>query len=230
MQITTTPLLAINDTIYMVLKSYQIDTATLPIQQAKVELHNIMQSQPDANATWGYFPEIADNDHQYPASQRLASAMETIMSDDPRIPSSSVDLAFVRLATSEPESSFGGFHVDVNPGVAHAWTPDVPKDSNILRVLFNVYDEPRKLEFYPYLVQKLRADGYDIPAEHYKILNFPKSLKTTTIEIPPIEKNRVYCLQFLSNLIPHAGRTYAEGHFLVSFGGYISPQLNPFAP
>lgn len=221
MRIKTEPLFNRDGVVYMVLKRYDLDTTKLPIEQAKSELTNIIASQPDANATWGYFPEITDTERDYTNCKLLGDAMQSITIADDTIPTDTLSLAFVRLATSEPESKFGGFHVDVSPGIAHARSKDAPTDSNILRILFNVYDKPRKLEFYPHTADELRAQGHDIPAQEYKILQFPDSLKTQTIEIPPMTATSVYCLQFLSNRIPHAGRTYQEGHFLVSFGGYI---------
>lgn len=227
-KITTTPIFSYNNEPLMVLKRYKISTASLPLVAARAELEEKIRKSGDASATWGYFPEIKDN-FPYQASKRLAKHMQSVLQHDIQIANYPVDLAFVRLAVSEPQSSFGGFHVDVSPGIAHTWTEGVEPTANILRILFNVYDKPRRLDFYPYTAFELREKGYDIPSNTYKILNFPGALKVESILIPPLESGALYAVQFLSNYIPHAGRTNAEGHFLVSFGGYITPEENPFS-
>lgn len=227
MLIQMNPIFSHNDQPVMVLKRYSFDTAKLPLKAARNELlQKIAENSNDSN-TWGYFPELKDDFH-YAASKALARAIERdIVSQDTHIARYPVDLAFVRLATTEPKSDFGGFHVDVSPGIAHEWSKTVDPNANILRILFNVHSAPRFLDYYPYDADDLQAKGYDIPRNTYKILDFP-DLKPQRIAIPPIEKDAVYALQFLSDHVPHAGMTGDDGHFLVSFGGYI-PSVNPFA-
>ena len=225
MEIQTQPILIHDGAVQMVLKCYGFNTAKLPVEPAKHELSQIINNQPDANATWGYFPEIPEGDIEYAKSKALAHSLKKVLARDDSLPAEALDLAFVRLATAEPDTTFGGVHVDVSPGIGHAWQPGIPDTSNILRVLCNVHDQPRTLEYYPHTADELRAKGHNIPAKNYRILTFPDKMKSETIEIPAMGGGALYSLQFLSNKVPHSGRTDQAGHFLVSYGGYVAGQF-----
>jgi len=209
------------------IERYEFPIEKLPIGAAQSELEKYIKDRSDADSnTWGYFPETKPDDTEYPATVSFVNAFEReLLSKVDDLKDVNVQLAFVRRATAEPVSNFGGFHIDASAGISHAWPEDVPKDMQVLRMLFNIGDQPRKLEFYPHTVEQLRQKGIIIPRDHYVMLNdLSQSLKTESIDIPPIEDNALYGLTFVSTMVPHAGKTSGEGHFLISYGAYITNQ------
>ncbi len=212
-------------TLPMRIEHYALDTQRLKYAPVAKELEHMIKTSSDGKSkTWGYFPELEPNDSDYPKTIDLIRAFQSeIIQHDRLLSSLPLQLAFVWRATAEPSSEFGGFHVDVNAGISHEWPADVTPDMQVFRMLFNLGDSPRRLEFYPFTLETLAAKGVIIPRDHYQMLQLPVYLKTESIDIPPVESSAVYGLRFISNRVPHVGKTDGSGHFLVSYGAYISP-------
>lgn len=131
-----------------------------------------------------------------------------------------LDLAFIRIARSKPLSEYGGFHIDVDKGVGHIKTRN--DNSDILRVLINLGSFPREVLYVRESIENLRTQGFDIPEDRYKSVVVPEHIQQAKIQIPALTKDMVSVLQFRSNKVLHMGKTYAEGHFLALYGGYIN--------
>lgn len=208
----------------MQLQRFELGTSSLAIDPAKDELERYIETKSDGQSqTWGYFPEMNPDTTDYPETLRLISNFDNIVvAKQPVLQKLGLQLAFVRRATSEPVSEFGGFHVDANAGISHMWPTDVNQTKEVFRILFNLDSVPRTLSFYPYTLEDLRNQGIDIPRDHYEMLNnLPDTLQQAAIDIPPIEAGAVYALSFISTQIPHAGKTTQNGHFLITYGAYI---------
>jgi hypothetical protein len=213
-------------TLPMQLQRFSFDVDMLPIENARRELEAYIASRSDGKSkTWGYFPETNPDTSEYPATLQLVDAFETsILAGVPQLHDLPLKLAFVRRATDEPVSQFGGFHVDANAGISHVWPEDVDSNQEVFRLLFNLCEVPRTLQFYPYTLEQLREQGIDIPRDHYEMLdNLPDALEIAAVDILPKEDNAIYGLSFISTQIPHAGHTTNAGHFLITYGAYISP-------
>lgn len=196
------------------------------------ELERLIIDKSDGQSkTWGYFPEMNPDDREYPATLELIRAFEEqVIGCSPMLKGFELQLAFVRRATDEPRSNFGGFHVDASAGIGHQWPADISLDSHVLRLLFNLDRSPRILEYCPLTSDDLRNNGIDIARDHYEMLEFPKDVPIEKIKIPPIESDAVHGLMFISTKVPHAGKTTSAGHFLISYGAYITPlQAEAFA-
>lgn len=207
----------------MILREYRVDRAKLDFDAAHRELLAHIATRADDSHTWGYFPELAPDLTEYPQSVRLAGQLEENLFDkEPELRQQNYTLAFMRAASQEPVSEFGGLHIDVHAGIAHKRDAAVPPESQIIRVLLNPYAYPRTLRYIAMTTTELRARGFDIPYERYQILRFPADIPTAQVEIPPLEDDRLYGLQFYSSLIPHAGITDQQGHFLIAYGAYTN--------
>lgn len=214
-------------TLPMVIEKFEFDTSALNLEAARRELEEKIDLLSDGDSqTWGYFPELNPNDAEYPQTiQLITGFQETVIDQDPLLRTLPLKLAFVRRAIAEPKSKFGGFHVDANAGISHVWPKDVPADNHVFRMLFNLGDVPRKLEYYPFTLNQLREKGIDIPRDHYEMLKLPDDLPVHSTDIPPAEPGALYGLTFISTKVPHAGRTTGSGHFLISYGGYIDAAM-----
>lgn len=207
----------------MALRSYTTqDDELLHTDKARRELEKLIEKESDGKShTWGYFPELLPDQGQYPECIALAEAFEaSILGADTSLRNEPLNLAFIRRATAEPESIYGGLHVDVSAGIDHVRSPRNP-ESAILRTLFNLGEFPRTLEYYPYTVAELGEQGITISQENYEILQLPDSLDSEKVAIPPKTHDTLYGIVFISSEIPHAGRTTPDGHFLISYGAYI---------
>lgn len=211
----------------MMLRKYQL-SQPLGTAQAKDELENFIATQSDGKShTWGYFPELKPNKNEYSNSIKLANEVEKqVLLPNNLLMPMNLELAFVRLATSEPQSSYGGMHIDVSRGIGHEWPPEIDwRTHHVMRCLFNVGEYPRKLEFADITIDEYKKKyGKEVPRDRYKQLDISDDVPLLSAEIPPMENDAVYCIQFISTLIPHAGRTGGPGHFLVCYGGYVEAQ------
>lgn len=200
----------------MILRKYEIDSRQLELEQARKELEDYIKTKADKTSyTWGYFPELNDGEN-YSRSIRLLNTLKKRF-----LQSVNVQPAFVRLAISEPISDFGGFHIDVSPGIGHTKKYG---DGDILRILFNIGEYPRTLEYCAVSLDKLsKKHGLEIPTDHYEAIDLPKNL-IERIEIPPFANNELWMLAFKSNQVVHSGTTNEKGHFLASFGGILPEQ------
>lgn len=127
----------------------------------------------------------------------------------------------MRLALGRPRSEFGGLHVDVHAGVGHDWPDDVPRESQILRLLINLGQSPRRVEYSPLTIEMLRhRHGMQISRQRYEVLRLPTGVPRCHVDIPAADE-ALWCLRFVSSIVPHAGHTDDQGHFLASFGGYL---------
>lgn len=208
----------------ILLEMFKFPLGTINVTAARKELEQMIKIKSDGySQTWGYFPELKPDPKEYPKVSRFVKDFEKYVLNKYKVlNSTNLRLAFVRRAVSEPISDFGGLHVDVSAGIDHKWDKSNSADKLILRVLFNLDKTPRKVEYYPYTRNQLKTK-YDIKIDprNYKILNMPSYLKSEFTEIPPAADDCVSALIFISSHIPHAGRTDSNGHFLVSYGGYI---------
>jgi hypothetical protein len=119
-------------------------------------------------------------------------------------------------------------HVDVHAGVNHCWPQDIPTDGHIIRLLLNLGPTLRRLEYSSITVdQLLERHGMAISRTRYEPLDLPTGVPVRYVDIPPLDHNTVWCLRFVSSLIPHAGRTDGRGHSLASYGGHLTPNLLP---
>lgn len=196
----------------MIVRSYAIDSKALDLSAVRKELLSHLKGEGDGKShTWGYFPELKTDTAQYQRSTKLLENLHERL-----FPELDVDPAFVRIATAEPKSDFGGLHIDVSPGIGHQ---KHHVEGGILRILINIGDYPRKLLYSPLPLEELRKKyEIDIPEKSYSIINLPPEVPTKVLEIPPLEEGYVHVLCFRSDKVVHAGLTTEAGHFLASFG------------
>ncbi|HZM74363.1 MAG TPA: hypothetical protein VFC19_01475 [Candidatus Limnocylindrales bacterium] len=215
----------------MVLRPLRINVAALNLSGARRELADHIRYRSDGlSRLWGYFPDLGESINQYPQSKKLADDLtyQVLQEAGEPVPAALLRLAFIRLAVGEPQSSVGGMHVDVHAGVNHHWPQDIPSDWHIIRLLLNLGPTPRRLEYSSITIDRLREQhGMAISRTHYEPLDLPTGVPLRHVDIPPLDRNTVWCLRFVSSLIPHAGRTDGRGHFLASYGGYLAPGLLP---
>lgn len=208
----------------MALHEYGIEPELFDFDAAYQELVNHIHTQTDASHTWGYFPELNPDPQDYPESVRLAEQLRTHLFDQqPQLQQLDYTLAFIRAATAEPVSDYGGLHVDVHVGIAHQRDARVDPQAEIIRFLLNPYSHSRTLRYIAMTADELREEGFDVPTNHYRILELPESLPFKEVEIPPLTDGRICGLQFYSSLIPHAGITDQRGHYLIVYGAYKDP-------
>ena len=152
----------------------------------------------------------------------LQQSFDTTFLDIPELQGIDLRLAFIRLATSEPQSSFGGLHIDASAGIDHIPPKNRPTNQDsILRVLINLYDEPRELRYCTESITALRQ-GVSIPEDHYEIVELPKDIQLKSYFVEPRQTTRIYGIMFDSSSTLHAGYTNQKGHFLLSYGGYAN--------
>ena len=135
-------------------------SVTTLLEAAQQELQRKVATESDGDsATWGFFPELDPDTSDYPACTALRTWFDKEFLSAPQLQSFELNLAFIRLATSEPQSSFGGLHIDASAGIDHLPPKQRnPQDNAILRVLINLYHEPRELQYTTTSIKKLRAD------------------------------------------------------------------------
>lgn len=208
----------------MTLAEYPIDARRLGFAAAWFELAGMIRS--DSNHTWGYIPEMDPDPEEYLASVRLAGALATQLLTRPGLNDIDAELAFVRVATTEPDSTYGGLHVDTSPGILHHRDPRFPAATHrIVRLLCNADNEhPRTVEYVPITRTALGEQGVEISTEEYEILDgrLPTDTPRLTIAVPPRTDHSIYVLRFDADQVVHAGRTDRRGHFLISWGAYVS--------
>ena len=194
------------------------------IAEAKEELAQKVATQSDGeSATWGFFPELNPNLAEYPACVALRVWFDREFLQLPPLRPFVLQLAFIRLATSEPRSSFGGLHIDASAGIDHVPPQGRdPASNTILRVLINLYNEPRQLQYASESIDDLRAVGADIHKDHYKIVRLPSIISLKKYDVQPRQSGAIHGIMFDSGKTLHAGKTNEQGHFLLSYGGYAT--------
>jgi hypothetical protein len=206
----------------MVLSRWPVDVSTLNLDGARRELESLIRTSSDGiSRQWGYFPDLDPDPAHYRQSRQLGHELAQLIPTF--IDAPPLRLAFVRLALGRPRSEFGGLHVDVHAGIRHDWPDDVPRESQILRLLINVGQSPRRVEYCPLTIEMLRQrHGMEISGHRYEVLQLPAGVPLCHVDIPAAGA-AIWCLRFVSSIVPHAGRTDDQGHFLASFGGYLPP-------
>jgi len=195
------------------------------IANARTELAHKVQTLSDGqSATWGFFPELHPEEADYPACVALKSIFDQQFLQLAPLQPFALKLAFIRLATSEPQSSFGGLHIDASAGIDHLPPKERPAEHDgILRILINLYDEaPRKLAYSVENIDSLRQQGVSIPADHYEIVKLPAGMPLQHYLVPAAEPDCLHGVMFESSSVLHAGQTNQKGHFLLSYGGYAN--------
>lgn len=196
----------------MVLEKHTLDVNLELLSRARNEL--LMYTTNAETGTWGYFPELKD-ENTYHSSQALSDYLQFLLGKG-------LDwkLAFVRLATKEPRSEYGGFHIDVDLGIGHT-KPAEFQGKEIVRALVNVGAVPRTLAYIDKTRDELAKEGYAINPNKYEILKFSQDM-IKTIDIPPISEQNIWVLKFCSSQLPHFGLTDSRGHFLAAYGAWTS--------
>lgn len=208
----------------MVLEKYKIKPQLFGFQKAYKELLQHEQKRSETKSQWGYFPGFEiDERKTYPNCLKLADQLKKkFLSKMHHSVEKNLQLAFIRMASKEDQGVFGGFHVDVDPGIKIVKEQPIPQGTEILRLLINPDKNSRFIKYSPLDKHRLREFGIEISDDQYNQINLPENLVAETIEIPPIGKNSVHSLKFWSSLIPHAGVTDSRGHFLISYGTYVN--------
>ena len=196
----------------MVLEKHIIKIDKKLLDNAREELFTYAEKS--EVGTWGYFPEIKD-ENNYPFSIKLTKDIKIILGH--RL---DWKLAFIRVATKESKSEYGGFHIDVDIGVGHKKLEQF-KDREIIRALINLYSYPRKLAYIDKTRDELIQEGFKINENKYEILKFPEKM-IKTIDIPAINEENLWVLKFCSSQIPHFGLTDEHGHFLAAYGAWTN--------
>ena len=196
------------------------------LRQAKEELEEKVVNFSDGQSeTWGYFPELKPNIKEYPACKSLESYFENEFLGLSELAGLNLQMAFIRLAIREPKSAFGGMHVDVNTGIDHIKSFDyISLDCGILRVLINLSDSVRELKYCPLNLEELSKKDIHINFDHYEVIQLPADIEIKKYSISPISKNIVHGLMFISSDYLHMGVTNQNGHFLLSYGGYVKKE------
>lgn len=201
------------------LEEYELDRG-IDFEAARDELSRYIRERADDSHTWGYFPEITDDSASYPACMRLGEALRAALL--PAFPENErlMELAFIRMASQEPVSEYGGLHIDADKGIMHE-RPAANRSYNILRTLVNLSESiPRKLGYTKETAGELRSMGTDISEFEYKRIELPPQINLEVVEIPPRTWHSIHVLKLWSDLIPHMGLTDRRGHFLAAYGMY----------
>ena len=205
----------------MVLEKYEIDLSQ-EINAARKELEKLLIQNADNSHTWGYFPQYCDNPSYYSSCIRLGKRLTENLIRGLSEPEKSMSLAFIRLASDRPNSSYGGLHIDVDSGVAHQRDKTIAENLDIIRLIVNLGEHPRIIEHIPFTKEELRDFGYKISDDKYEVLTLKEGFPKKRIEIPPRKDNAIYALKFWSSQVPHAGITDECGHFMAAFGCYAN--------
>lgn len=202
------------------LGEYQVPFGELAFDQAFSELE--FRADDESNHTWGYFPAYAQSE-DYPQASALAGSIETHVLSEGSLRSQDFKLAFIRVATAEPDARFGGLHVDVDIGVGHQRDPETyGENQEIIRLLFNASRKvPRRLEWAETTRDQLNNRGVNVSGDRYEALELSKDIPIHAADIPPRTDHSIFGLRFLSSQIPHRGVTDGRGHFLIAYGAYV---------
>ncbi len=206
----------------MVLEKHSIGASYYCFASAQEELLKYEKEKAEDGCTWGFFPGLEkDEESIYPNCTLLMKQLYSkfITSLEKNI-DKRLKLAFVRVASKEPKSQYGGMHIDVDIGVGHSRDPSVPENYEIVRALLNPYRHPRLVSYTELDRNQLKKAGLEIPSDKYLILNLPRDIQIKVVEIPPLENDFIHMLKFWSSLIPHCGLTDEKGHYLIAFGAY----------
>lgn len=199
----------------MILEKHSINKNDFNFEKAKQELQKYEKEKAENQCTWGYFPQLNPNPKEYPESIKLSEQIKNNLLKE----KINWQLAFIRVASKEPKSEYGGMHIDVDVGIMHK-RDEKTKHKKILRALINSHTHSRKVNYSYLTIDQLKEKEIEVGKENYQILNLPKKY-IRTIEIPPIESNAIYMLKFISSQVPHAGITNENGHFLIAYGAYL---------
>lgn len=208
----------------MELGEYRLPFAAFYLRQAQEELESMIT--PESNHTWAYLPGHKPEDWKtYPKNSELAELLDEGLITQNRSRSDTFKLAFIRVATEEPGTEFGGLHVDVDIGVGHKRDPEVPVASKeITRLLFNAsYLVPRTLQWADTTRDLLLQRGIEVSGEVYSPLDLPEDVQRHLVDIPPRTADSIFGLKFVSSQVPHQGLTDGSGHFLIAYGAYSDP-------
>jgi len=198
----------------IVLEKYACELSVNKLYESRSELQKHIESNGNGSLTWGYFPEIKDQ-NQYPKCRILEEELSELLLSKIN---KNFSLAFIRLSVGKPASDYGGLHIDVDIGVGHTRTTPY----EIVRLIANIGDAPRTIEYIDIDSDDLKNMEVEISRDKYAIITPPKSIKIKKLEIPPREKDAIWILRFWSSLIPHAGITNEDGHFVAAYGMYSS--------
>ena len=202
----------------MVLEKHEVNLYDYNFEKVKQELLSYAKEKAGTSFTWGYFPGMEkDEEKLYPNCIKLTKQLRNNFLNKEKI---DWKLAFIRVASKESKSGFGGLHIDVDIGVGHKRDKEVGKDKEIVRLLINPNNYSRKLQYVEFDREKLNEIGINISQSSYNVLNLPKNIEIKTIEIPPMKGNEIYTLKFWSSLVPHFGFTDEKGHFLIAYGAW----------
>jgi hypothetical protein len=117
-----------------------------------------------------------------------------------------------RAPAVEEGVHFDGFHLDTHP--------DIRSDSEgveLTRLLINLAPTPRVFRYAAIDRFELAQLGVRVPRADYQVVELPPDVEVRTIEIPPLEPNRVSALAFRASVVPHVGSDGPDGHFLASY-------------
>ncbi len=206
---------------------HELDTSQLPLAAAQAELEVHIAELTDSSYTWGYFPGYKQDSKDYPASMELADQFERLVLDeDLSLKGLNLRLAFVRRAIGAPQSEYKGLHVDVNRGIEHVRDASWRDNTEIIRHIFNIATVPRALLYAPESFEDLEDAGLVIPRHSYHALTAAELayVTPTTVDAPPIEPDGVYELRLVSSQVLHFGDTGEDGHFVISYGGFVTPK------
>ncbi len=207
----------------MTLEEYTLPDITAYIEDARKELENIVLNNEDTSHTWGYFPQYCKDPQQYTKCIELNRQLTSHIVQKQPHPENTMSLAFIRRATAKPISDYCGFHIDVDVGVGHQ--RDQEQQGDIIRLVLNLDEKAqRTVGFIPFTKQQLRAQGFSIPEDNYKMLDFEQNFPKKYINIPARTNTKLYGLKFWASQIPHTGITDELGHFVAAFGCYASMQ------
>jgi hypothetical protein len=144
----------------------------------------------------------------HPAALALADALRE------RIDAAPFSLSFYKLAEGRPPAAdegpfYDGPHLDSHPQLTGS--------HELLRVLVNLSERPRRFAYAVTDRWELQARGVPTGREAFVPLHLPAGVATRIVEIPGREGATVHALRFLASAVPHVGHNDEPEHFLVSF-------------
>lgn len=206
----------------VVLESYKINHLSFNFDESLQELKIKEKEQKTRTNVWGFFD--FSNTLEYPHCVKLDTDIR-----EKFLPfiglQGNFDFAFIRFANkNQVKNSFSGFHVDVHSGIDHEREEKRGK-RDIIRVLINPGDRPRKLLIIPKTRDEFFLEGKRISNQSYSILDL-KDEVPLEVFIPPRKEGLIHVLKFWSSLLPHKAVPDENGHFLISYGMYSYLQEN----
>jgi hypothetical protein len=125
-------------------------------------------------------------------------------------------LSFLKTLEGAPPDALegvlhAGYHLDTHPDITEEHGPE------LARILINLASTPRRFRFAQTDRFLLAEHGFPMHRGSYQVVELPRSVRESMIEIPGRTRESAFALRFWASVIPHVGIEDGRGHFLASY-------------